>query len=55
MLREIRDVRQVSGEPMRRWFSDEDFDLIVWLDPEDRIIGSAAGKDFFFSLTTPFM
>jgi len=39
MLREIRDVRQVRGEPRRRWFSDEDFDLIVWIDPENRILG----------------
>mgnify|MGYP006961791758 CR=1 FL=1 len=39
MLREIHDVRQVRGDPRRRWFSDEEFDLIVWLDPEDRIIG----------------
>lgn len=39
MLREIHDVRQVPGEPRRRWFSDEDFDLIVWLDPQDRLIG----------------
>jgi hypothetical protein len=39
MLKEIRDVRQVRGEPRRRWFSDEDFDLIVWIDPENRING----------------
>jgi hypothetical protein len=39
MLREIRDVKQVAGEPKRRWFSDEAFDLIVWVDPEGRIIG----------------
>ncbi len=39
MLREIRDVKQIPGEPRRRWFSDEDFDLIVWTDPEDQIIG----------------
>jgi hypothetical protein len=39
MLREIRDVKQVPGEPRRRWFSDENFDLIVWVDPEDQIIG----------------
>ena len=31
-LREIVDVRQVPGEPKRRWFSSEDIDLIVWLD-----------------------
>lgn len=39
MLREIRDVKQVPGEPRRRWFSDENFDLIVWLGPEDQILG----------------
>ena len=39
MLREIRDVKQVPGEPRRRWFSDEAFDLIVWFEPEDRIVG----------------
>lgn len=39
MLREIRDVKQVPGEPRRRWFSDEAFDLIVWFEPEDQIIG----------------
>ena len=32
MLREISDVKQNSGEPRRRWFSDENFDLIVWED-----------------------
>jgi hypothetical protein len=39
MLREIRDVKQIPGEPKRRWFSDENFDLIVWFEPEDQIIG----------------
>jgi hypothetical protein len=39
MLREIRDVKQVPGEPRRRWFSDENFDLIVWFETEDQIIG----------------
>ena len=39
MLRELRDVKQVPGEPRRRWFSDENFDLIVWLDPEEQILG----------------
>ena len=38
-MKEIRDVRQIPGEPRRRWFSDEDFDLIVWTDPEDQMIG----------------
>ena len=39
MLREIRDVRQVLGEPRRKWFSDEDFDLIVWFEPENEVMG----------------
>lgn len=30
MLREIKSVRQISDEPNRRWFSDDDMDLIVW-------------------------
>lgn len=30
MLREISDVRQIPGDPRRRWFTDETFDLIVW-------------------------
>jgi hypothetical protein len=39
MLREICDVRQVPGEPKRRWFSDETLDLIVWLDERQEILG----------------
>jgi hypothetical protein len=39
VLREIHDVRQVPGEPRRRWFSDENFDLIVWFGPENEVIG----------------
>ena len=34
MLKEIQHVRQINGEPARRWFSDEFFDLIVWFDNE---------------------
>lgn len=34
-LREIAGVRQVDGEPPRRWFSSTDHDLIVWLDEAD--------------------
>jgi hypothetical protein len=30
MLKEIIEARQITGEPRRRWFSDEVFDLIVW-------------------------
>jgi hypothetical protein len=38
-LRELRDTRQVAGEPRRRWFSSADLDLIVWLDDADEIVG----------------
>lgn len=39
MLREVRNVRQIEGEPSRRWFGDEFFDLIVWYDKYKAIIG----------------
>ena len=39
MLREHTDVRQIEGEPRRRWFSDDRFDLIVWFNENDEIIG----------------
>ena len=32
MLQEVKDVKQVPGDLRRRWFCDEFFDLIVWLD-----------------------
>lgn len=40
MLREIPQeyVRQINGEPKRRWFTDEYFDLYVWQDERDDII-----------------
>jgi hypothetical protein len=31
-LSEVRDCRQVRGEPRRRWFGSEQMDLIVWCD-----------------------
>lgn len=39
MLREEKNVRQVPGEPARRWFSDEYFDLIIWLEPDKTVWG----------------
>jgi hypothetical protein len=39
MLREIRDVRQIAGEPRRRWFSQAGLDLIVWLNADESIHG----------------
>jgi hypothetical protein len=38
MLRELENVRQVSGEPARRWFSDEIFDLVVFSDEIGNLI-----------------
>jgi len=38
MLTEIKKARQVEGEPFRRWFTDEYFDLIVWQAPDADII-----------------
>ena len=38
MLKEIKNVRQIPGEPLRRWFTDSYFDLIVWLDDDTNII-----------------
>ncbi len=39
MLYEIKNVKQNEGEPKRRWFIDEYFDLVVWLDEEDGVEG----------------
>ncbi len=37
MLRENANVRQIPGDPPRRWFSDEFFDLIVWFSPDKAV------------------
>ena len=34
MLNEIEDTRQIPGEGIRRWFRDEELDLIVWYDDD---------------------
>ena len=39
MLREIPKVRQIEGEPRRRWFTDDHFDLVLWDDESRRIVG----------------
>ncbi|HZX32532.1 MAG TPA: hypothetical protein VFF03_14355 [Rhodocyclaceae bacterium] len=38
-MREIPHVRQIPGEPKRRWFSSKDFDLILWLDDGPGFLG----------------
>jgi hypothetical protein len=49
MLREFPNVRQIDGESKRRWFSDEYFDLIVWLDEKEDIVGFQLCYDIFKS------
>ena len=39
MLQEVRRTRQIPGEPHRRWFRDETFDLFVWYASRDNITG----------------
>ena len=39
MLYEIRHVRQIPGEDMRRWFFDNDIDLLIW----EKVGGEIAG------------
>lgn len=40
MLREVLNVTQNSPDTLRRWFSDSEFDLIVWHDrSEGRLVG----------------
>lgn len=39
MLKEIRAVRQIQGEPKRRWFTSAAMDLVVWCDDGGMPIG----------------
>ena len=39
MLSEIENARQIPGEGRRRWFRDEELDLIVWYDRGEAIAG----------------
>jgi len=39
MLTEIKDAQQIDGEPPRRWFCDDIFDLIVWFSSSSKIQG----------------
>jgi len=39
MLREIKNTRQISNEPKRRWFNSANLDLIIWLDEKNQIQG----------------
>ena len=39
MLHEIKNVRQEHGAGRRRWFESEGFELVVWLDRDERVTG----------------
>ena len=39
MLLEVTDLRQIPGDPRRRWFNSEHLDLFIWYDPQDQPIG----------------
>lgn len=39
MLQETKGTSQLPGEPFRRWFSDETFDIIVWYTDNKDIMG----------------
>ncbi len=45
MLREIAHVRQIEGEPKRRWFTNTYFDLMVWFEKNDSITGFQLSYD----------
>jgi hypothetical protein len=39
MLRELRNVRQEPGDHFRRWFTDENLEIVVWFDQAGAIFG----------------
>ncbi len=39
MLKEMNHVRQVQGEPRRRWFGSDTMDLIIWFDAVESPVG----------------
>ncbi len=38
MLKEIQNIKQITGDYKRKWFSDNYFDLIVWYEHEREVI-----------------
>jgi hypothetical protein len=47
MLMELKNTNQNPGDLFRRWFHDDYFDLIVWLNPD----GSAHGFQLCYDKT----
>ncbi len=38
MLKEIKKVEQLKGEPRRRWFASTALDLFLWYDDDNNIV-----------------
>jgi len=38
MIREILHIRQIEGEPKRRWFMDDFFELLIWSGDDRDIV-----------------
>lgn len=38
MLNEVLNVKQIEGEPARRWFNSETMDVFLWCNEADEII-----------------
>ncbi|NKB36568.1 MAG: hypothetical protein GKR93_05265 [Gammaproteobacteria bacterium] len=38
MLKEIEKVKQLEGEPRRRWFASTSLDLFLWYDDKGNIV-----------------
>ena len=38
MLRKVLKVKQIAGEPRRRWFASPTLDLFLWYDENDNLI-----------------
>ena len=39
MLQELQNVRQIRGEGLRRWFTDDNIELILWYDDKRKLEG----------------
>ncbi len=45
MLIEVKEVRQIEDEGLRRWFTDSYFDLILWYEEDGKKIGRASCRE----------
>ena len=43
----LKNVRQIEGEPFRRWYADDYFDLFIWFDDNDKVTGFQLCYDKF--------